>query len=166
MDWQTVFANGGFVVLGAIIGGVGSYLGTRSGIKLQFKNEETRRNNLIENIFNTLLADEIKYNISEIIKPSSKLESLVRARANGKTVEQYSFWSSKCRTTQFDKVENLLLSNLNNDTKKVLDFYRFVKFYDASSGREINDYQLYASNEFIVAYDHFVEKFNIVCKDN
>ncbi|MGE8037881.1 hypothetical protein [Lysinibacillus sp. NPDC093692] len=160
MDWQSIVANGGFVVLGAIIGGAGSYFGTRSGIKLQFNNEETRRNNLIDNVLKTLLNDEIKYNISEKVM-NSILVGHVRNRSNGNTVDQYSFYSSKCRTTQFDKVENLLLSNLNGDTKKVMDFYRFIKFYDVTSGREINDYPMDASKEFIVAYDYFVEKFNI-----
>ncbi len=160
MDWQSIVANGGFVILGAIIGGACSYFGTRSGIKLQLHNEETRRKNLIDNVLQTLLNDEIKYNISEEVM-NSKLIGHVRNKSNGNSVDHYNFYSSKCRTTQFDKVENLLLSNLNDDTKKVMDFYRFIKFYDVTSGREINDYPIDASKEFIVAYDYFVEKFII-----
>lgn len=160
MEWETIIANGVFLLVGSIIGGACSYFGTKKGIEMQIESEKTERKMLINNLLNTLLADEIEYNIKQIMSIEVlKLE--ITKRSKGETANQYGHNSNRNVTEQFNKVEQIILNNITVETKYVLDLYRFIKFYNRGGVIEINEYPIDAAKDFMTSVRYFENKYRI-----
>lgn len=160
MEWETVIANGLFVVVGAGIGGFATIFSSNRTIKKQ--NEETikKEEEFAAAVVEKFLYDEMKNNLNWILNNAKPLKNALLVRCKGGVVNpNYSIDTSELRNDEFQKVKYDLVKFKTNEIKHIFNFYRFIDI--CQGGKSINELNAKDARIFGFAIEELARNQNL-----